>query len=1363
MKSNRYIVICLLSFFLAPCSLWAEQWKTYFAYNNVTQIAMSSDLVYGISDGSLYSVNKQTEALQVYSTLSGLHATGITCIYYDTTSKQLIIGYKTGKIDLLSKRGVKYIGELYDKDMTQRKTINNITTYKYTAYISTAFGIQTMDLRTDQLVDSYWLRPGGLETDVVDVVIRKDSIYAFTTDSMFCAALKDNLVDYTFWKREKRSNRITPDKDKGKHYTDNDDNWYAAQADGILRVTPTGQMTYKPKGPLGNIPYHLTACQGQLWMLQGGGWAAQFNRSGIVMRWDGSNWHNIQKKDIQSKLQDQNVLDFMNVAVDPKDKTHYFIPSYGTGLYEFRADTFYRHFTADGTNALQSVLPNYKSYTRLNCATFDNEGNLWVLCAGGVNNQVACYDHAGNWHAIRVIVNGAMRTFNTPSALIFDKKNPHYKWIVAGRSGTGLCLIDDKGDPLNDAIHEATEHRDWVDQFEQLFIPTCIYTARQMEDGRIWLGTEIGLAIIDTINYFESNACLRPTTIDDNGENPLTTFRINALCQIPNGEVWVGTETNGIYVVDDQAAHIIAHYTTENSALPTSGILSLAYDEVSGTMYIGTQEGLVAYNPNGIPGGLKTVDDPAITSEEENEYVQGSMHNWTLHLSYSDPQEMAATSNSVFAVANGSLFSVDRDDESIQYWNKSTGLNGSTVSHIAYDASSLQLIIAYADGRMDLLHTNGTVTQMPDLVMKAGTVATAINCITVGSRNAYVGTPFGIMALNTRKAEIADTYYIGEDASSIDVQHILEAGDTLYAISYNRLYKASLQDNLVDYSFWKSEDLPFETVQQASIWHDTVYVLANDSLYRRERTGWNRISTMAFKWIYASEGQLLAYNPGGSTYRLTEKGLSPVTTKYSPNDGLYTKGEYWLAQTKTGLIRLDNAGDSYFNAGGPNSNYGYFITTAHDHVYTTIGGRWGGPYVRFGRINIYNGEEWICIENSDIGSAIGKSAVDISSLAVDPADAGHFFAATYGRGVFEFRDYKAVMCYSANNSSLRECVDGIDPAVYTWTDGAMMDDDRNLWVLNATSVGQPIHVMTPDGTWHPLRARCNGQYLKFTTPTGIWPDKRNGRYKWMMDQRNTQGLILFDDGGTPAYNGDDYCFKRSNFVDQNGHLLTPNTFRCFAQDKNNKIWIGTETGLITIPASVDFYTSNECRRIIIPRNDGSGLGDYLLGDEQINCMAVDGGNRMWIGTANSGLYLIEDDTITVAHFTAENSILPSNSILSISIRPKTGDVFVGTDKGIASYRSDASEPQADMSTAYAYPNPVYPEYEGFISITGLMDNTVVNIVDAAGNLVCKTRSHGGTAVWDGKLYDGRKATPGVYSALCNAEGGHTVVKILIIR
>ena len=254
---------------------YSQQWTTFFAYNQVTQIAMSPERIYAISDGSLYSVDKISEQIRIYNSQSGLHSTGISCIQYDDARNQLIIAYQSGKIDLLTSSGVQYISDLYDKDMTQRKTVNNITISGYTAYLSTAYGVQTMNLKQNKLVDSYWLRPNGEETDIRDVVLSGDSIYAFTTDSLFCAKLSDNIVDYRYWKRELRSGRIAPDPDKGVHYNDGTSDWYAGGGEGIVRVSATERQSYKPEGPKTNTPYSLTAVNGQVWMVPGGRWAVQ--------------------------------------------------------------------------------------------------------------------------------------------------------------------------------------------------------------------------------------------------------------------------------------------------------------------------------------------------------------------------------------------------------------------------------------------------------------------------------------------------------------------------------------------------------------------------------------------------------------------------------------------------------------------------------------------------------------------------------------------------------------------------------------------------------------------------------------------------------------------------------------------------------------------------------------------------------------------------------------------------------------------------------------------------------------------------------------------------------------------------------
>lgn len=1351
------VILCILGIAQGQ----AQKWRTHFAYNNVTQIAMSDEAVYAVSDGRLYSVDKISERLKFYDRQSGLHGTDISCIHYDEIGNQLIIGYNTGMIDVISAKGKRYVGELYDKDMTQRKTIQNITIHGRTAYLSTPFGVQTMDLREMKMVDSYWLRPGGEETDVMDVVIANDSIYAFTSDSMFCASIDDNLVDYTRWQREQRTGRVAPDPNKGTQYDDGQSVWYAGNTEGIVRfIQSTSQrMNYIPDGPIVNTPYRITATQGKVWVVSGGRWAEEYAKPGHVMIYDGERWTNIWAQFIKDRVGGW-VLDMMNVAVDPEDNDHYFVTSYGTGLYEFRGDSAINKWITDGTTPITAAAPsNPLRYTRLNYATYDPEGHLWFTVDGTstvIDNQLVCLDKEGEWHGLRVTAGSEAISLETSTGLIIDHLRPNYKWFSNGRGGTGFCLLDDSGTRWDATDDRVLKRVQWTDQDGNLFHPENIYDIAQDSQGRIWIGTDIGAAYITPeTDFFSSDAIVRMTMVNAEGDQPLMTDRVQAFCETPNGDIWIGTLTQGVYVLNSEATEIKAHYSIENSAMPSNGIFSLACNE-EGIVWIGTEEGLVECDPNGSPEGLTD------SQEEEQNLNMGSMEQWRLHLSYNNASRIEASPSHIYAIANGSLFSYDRADGTLNYWNRSNGLNGMTVVDIAYDKVASELIIVYDDGRIDLMRENGEVQHMPDLYMKAGSMAVTPNGICVGSQSTYLAMSFGIVALDIRKKEVKGTYYIGDQSTNVNVTHIVEKGDSLFAFAEGKLYSAALTDNMDDYHYWHSVPCPLDP-RYVGLYRDHIYALGQDSiLYIQNGGTWQPVRPEKVEWIHICDNRLLLCLDETKLYELTEEHqLSGICDRYIINDAIYTQGEYWLGERYWGLIHLGTNGDDYYHTEGPNSNFSYHMVAAHGQIYSVIGGRWGVEYVRFARMNIFNGSTWRGINEAQLIEKLHKLFLDPVSIAVDPQDPGHFFVATYGTGVIEFRDYNIYTYYSTHNSTLREVLSGIDKEYYTRTDGLMMDNQGNLWVMNATEIGQPLHILQPNGQWYALKIYSSGNLITFSTPAGIWVDRRNEQRKWMFDQRATQGVILLDDGGTPTNTGDDRCIKRSSFLDQDDKAVAPSQFRCWAQDKTNRIWIGTDKGLFTIPASVDFFTSNACRRIIIPRNDGTNLGDYLLGEEQINCMAVDGGNRMWIGTATSGLYVIEDDTITVAHFTENNSLLPANSILSIAIDPTTGEVFVGTDKGIASYRSDSSEPQSDMRGAYAFPNPVRPDYGGMISIVGLMDNTVVNIIDAGGNLVCKTKSHGGTAVWDGKLPDGRRATPGVYTALCNAESGHTVVKILV--
>ena len=185
----------------------------------------------------------------------------------------------------------------------------------------------------------------------------------------------------------------------------------------------------------------------------------------------------------------------------------------------------------------------------------------------------------------------------------------------------------------------------------------------------------------------------------------------------------------------------------------------------------------------------------------------------------------------------------------------------------------------------------------------------------------------------------------------------------------------------------------------------------------------------------------------------------------------------------------------------------------------------------------------------------------------------------------------------------------------------------------------------------------------------------------------------------------------------------------------------------------------------MPRNDGSGLADYMLGKETITSISVDGANRKWLGTSNSGAYLLSvDGTQVLKNYNAFNSPLFSDSIASIAIDQVSGEVWLGTSEGTLSIRETATSGKASFSKVYSFPNPVREDFTGNVTITGLMRDTEIKITDISGNLVYETISEGGQASWDLSTYNGRRVRSGVYLVFCAAGDGSEscITKILVI-
>ena len=500
-------------------------------------------------------------------------------------------------------------------------------------------------------------------------------------------------------------------------------------------------------------------------------------------------------------------------------------------------------------------------------------------------------------------------------------------------------------------------------------------------------------------------------------------------------------------------------------------------------------------------------------------------------------------------------------------------------------------------------------------------------------------------------------------------------------------------------------------------------------------------------WCEIKDSHIYAYSQTNGQYRALLTSNLLDKNNWSKVGGYVAKKQ----EDKSALKQII----STLQPGGPKYNNFYGMRFVNNLLYT-CGGLWGHliDAGRPGTIQLLDKGNWTIYDDS-IAAKTGIKYVDVNSVDVDPLDPNHVFAGAKS-GLYEFQDSKFIKHYNSENSLITSFNN--QSKNYQLITSVKFDTDGNLWMLNSQSPSnQSLIEYTKEGKWVSHHK----------------PELYNlGSLECLM--QDSRGLLWFVNNyhGLPSI----YCYQAStdqlniysSFVNEDGTTLTPNFVRYVTEDKNHDMWIGTNIGPLLLYKKDITSDSPIFTQVKVPRNDGTNYADYLLSGVDISCIAIDGGNRKWFGTNGNGIYVISNDCLTqIYHFTTNNSNLLSNYIESIAINEQTGEVFIGTDKGLCSYMSDASSPNSEMTkdNVWAYPNPVKPDYTGLITITDLSFDADIKIVTTNGILVNQGRSKGGTYTWNGKDLKGQKVASGIYMVETATSDGSkgTVCKIAIVK
>lgn len=753
--------------------------------------------------------------------------------------------------------------------------------------------------------------------------------------------------------------------------------------------------------------------------------------------------------------------------------------------------------------------------------------------------------------------------------------------------------------------------------------------------------------------------------------------------------------------------------------------------------------------------------------------------SWEDFYSYNNVKDFVKVDATIYALADNAVFTYNISTKEISKFSSVQGLSGETTSSIHYNTSYQRLFIGYENGLLEVIDNDGSITISSDIVNFNQSGEKSINHMKEFDDKLYLSTPFGVVVYDIKKLEFGDTFFIGNNSSSLAVNQIEVYNGLIYAATDTGVFTADItSDLLIDFNNW-NEQFSGRNFSQISLFDNQLYVAEGTRLYRL-----NEGTLIEVRNFFQN---ILAIKPSPSHLSVTLKTSAEVldssmnsvfrfakTTEFdfTLNNSYFESDIVFLASKEFGILNSNSSQVASFteiHPEGPVFNDVFSITAQDNSLWVVYGGYSGtnSPNLNKYGFSQFNGENWI---NTPYDPSL--PITDLTHVSIDSNSENRVYIGSFGStsqlnslstgGLAVVEDNKITNFYNNLNSPLDD-IDTREAYVSIRVAGTAFDNQGNLWVTNVGVLSE-LKKLSQSGQWTSYNLSSLTTNKIAIGLNEIIAD-RNG-IKWIGTRSN--GVYAFSENGNRM--------KALVATTNLGNLPDLNV-RSVAVDSNNRVWLGTKSGLVVYSNASGVFDDNtpNANPVVINGNE-DGFGERLLGDQTVNSIVIDGAENKWFGTDNGGvIYTNPDGQKTLANFSMQNSPLPSNQIIKIAVDNSSGKVYFATNKGIVAYNSNVAPFGEVLSDVYAYPNPALKNHET-VTIDGrngthLPKGTNVKILDVAGNLVYESNVvegqelQGGKVVWGKKNLAGNKVASGIYIVLLSNEDASetAVTKIAIVN
>jgi ligand-binding sensor domain-containing protein len=750
--------------------------------------------------------------------------------------------------------------------------------------------------------------------------------------------------------------------------------------------------------------------------------------------------------------------------------------------------------------------------------------------------------------------------------------------------------------------------------------------------------------------------------------------------------------------------------------------------------------------------------------------------DWDTYNPYKRVLAVAQSPENIYYATTQCVIVIEKKSHEVSYITRVTGLSDVNIAKLSYNNTTKKLLIAYANGNLDVVDNKGKITNVSD-ILRANIAGTRdVNMLYNEGQMMYMACSFGLLQFNMQTLQVvSSTFTPARTTHSVALR-----GDTIFLATSKGVMWALKTQNVQDFGVWRNQSALYTGMNGSSPsrhvinFKNTLVADANDSLFILKNRVWKFLYTdtntnidilnienntdylvLSLNKLDAGGGSLtMLYDNGdGSQPGYYFKPYIPssvpnirqtVTERFSADSS-----RVWIADAWVGMGNYASYKYKAFPLNSPEGDRcRRLLIHPQDRALWVATGSVNGDFqygINADGVARYKDGTWQNF-NRGTNNAVYGGVIDAIVNVVRPSD-GHVFTGMFASEGRPFllemdADGKFVKMYDSTSGTTLQAATG-DPGSIR-VSGLAVDKDNNIWICNANAPS-PISVLRPNGTWKLINTP-----FPSTIVWNIMVDEND--IKWIP---SVDGLIAFDDGDLDK-NGDE---RIKIFNTSNANLGAANTQMAVA-DLDGDIWVATAKGASVFQCGSSLFEEKSTCKGTQPIVCINGVCEELLKQNIVNCIAIDGANRKWFGTPVGIFVQSADGRNTVATFNKENAPLPSNDILSITIDTQNGVAWICTSNGLVSYRTNAVHapeiPQDDKIVAF--PNPVRPEYTGPIAINGFARDAIVKITDVSGALMYETTALGGQVVWNGMDYNGKRAASGVYLVYTsNKEGEQALV------